>query len=342
MSGRFTATDVARWADELSHVAERIAQHFARPEPRLRAVAYIRALLGDAERKNGWQLAEQLGAPTPDGVQHLLARAHWDADAVRDDLVDYVFQNLGSPDGVLVVDETGFLKKGTQSCGVARQYSGTAGRIENSQVGVFLAYASSEGHALIARSLYLPKEWTDDVTRCRQAGVPESVEFATKPQLARAMIERVGKRGQTVAWVTADSAYGHDGKFRHFLQSRGQSYVLAVPSNQPLFDGESRATVAIIADELPASAWFRASAGAGSKGPRDYDWAVQAFGSADASGHQLWMVVRRHREQLSERAYYFAWGPATTDRSELIRVAGMRWCVEECLELAKGDCGLDE
>lgn len=342
MSGRFTATDVSIWAAEFSHVAERLSRHFSRPEPRLRAVAYIRALLGDAERKNGWQLAEALGDSTPDGVQHLLARALWNTDDVRDELIEYVFENLGASDGVLIVDETGFIKKGTRSCGVARQYSGTAGRIENSQIGVFLAYASSKGHALIDRSLYLPKEWVEDLSRRRQAGISDSVEFATKPQLAQAMLERVCTPLRNVAWVTADSAYGHDGKFRHFLQSRGQSYVLAVPSNQFLFDGESRSTVSMIADSLPVGSWFRTSAGAGSKGPRNYDWAVRSFGSKDKSGRQLWLIVRRHCERLTERAYYFAWGPATTQRSELIRVAGMRWCVEECLELAKGECGLDE
>ena len=172
MSGRATRAMVERWADEVAGVAERIGSRFARSEPRRRAVGYLRGLLSNAERKNGWQLAEHLGEATPDGVQHLLARADWDADAVRDDLIDYVRENLGDPAGVLVVDETGFLKKGTKSCGVARQYSGTAGRIENSQVGVFLAYAGAKGRALIDRALYLPKEWTDDRPRCRAAGVP--------------------------------------------------------------------------------------------------------------------------------------------------------------------------
>jgi SRSO17 transposase len=342
MSGRLTRRDVEQWGDEIEAVGGRIGRHFARREPRERAVGYLRGLLSDTERKNGWQLAEHLGEATPDGVQHLLARAGWDADAVRDDLMRYVHEHLGGPDGVLVVDETGFLKKGTKSCGVARQYSGTAGRIENCQVGVFLAYAGPKGHALLDRALYLPAEWTDDRPRCRAAGVPAAEGFATKPQLAERMLARAWGQGVRAAWVTADTVYGHDGKFRRFLEGHGQPYLLAVPANQPLFDGECRSTVRAIADAFPAADWARASAGDGAKGPREYDWAVRAFGPVDGRGWQLWLVVRRHRERPAERAYFLARGPADTARAALIRVAGTRWRVEECLELAKGDCGLDE
>ena len=190
MSGRPTKLRVTAWAGELDAVAERIGRHFARSEPRRRAAGYLRGLLGGAERKNGWQLAEDIGDPSPDGVQHLLARADWDADAVRDDLLAYAAEHLGHPGGVLVVDETGFLKKGVKSCGVARQYSGTAGRIENCQVGVFLGYATPKGRALIDRALYLPKEWADDRARRQSAGVPGAVRFATKLVLARRMVER--------------------------------------------------------------------------------------------------------------------------------------------------------
>src|SRR5947199_6542130 len=195
MAGRPTGPGVRAWAGELDVVADRLAGFFARSEPRARAVGYVRGLLGTAERKNGWQLAEDLGDPTPDGVQHLLARADWDADAVRDDLLGYVAEHLGDPGGVLVVDETGFLKKGTKSCGVARQYSGTAGRIENCQVGVFLGYATSKGRALVDRALYLPKEWAGDGERRAEAGVPEEVAFATKIGLARRMIDRAVAAG---------------------------------------------------------------------------------------------------------------------------------------------------
>lgn len=342
MSGRPTAGQVRGWAAEVDAVGERIGRHFARSEPRRRAVAYVRALLSDTERKNGWQVAEHLGEATPDGVQHLLARADWNADEVRDDLVRYVHEHLSDPGGVLVVDETGFLKKGVKSCGVARQYTGTAGRIENAQVGVFLAYAGEKGHALIDRALYLPKEWADDRPRCRAAGVPDEVGFATKPQLAERMIRRAWAVGVTAAWVTGDTVYGHDGKFRRFLEAHGQAYLLAVPSNQPLFDGQFRSTVGVIADAFAPTDWVRASAGAGSKGPREYDWAVRAYGAVDERGWRLWLVVRRHRERPDERAYFFARGPAETPAGELIRVAGTRWRVEECLELGKGECGLDE
>jgi SRSO17 transposase len=342
MSGRPTFQDVESWATELEAVSERIGRHFARSEPRRRAVGYLRGLLSDIERKNGWQLAEHLGEATPDGVQHLLSRADWDADAVRDELIDYVQEHLGVRDGVLIVDETGFLKKGTKSCGVARQYSGTAGRVENSQVGVFLAIAGSKGHALLDRALYLPKEWIEDGNRCREAGIPKKVTFATKPRLAEQMLRRAWERGVTAAWVTGDAVYGHDGKFRQFLEDNDQAYVLAVPSNQPLFDGRFRSTVQAVAEELPTEAWRRLSAGNGSKGPREYDWAIRSFGSVNDHGWQLWLVVRRHRERPDEQAYFFARGPAATPAEVLIQVAGTRWRVEECLELAKGDCGLDE
>jgi SRSO17 transposase len=342
VADRPTATDVARWADELSAVGERLGRHFPRSEPRRRAADYLRGLLSDVERKNGWQLAERLGDPTPYGVQHLLGRADWDADAVRDDLTRYAHQHLADGDGVLVVDETGFLKKGTKSAGVARQYSGTAGRIENCQVGVFLAFAGRHGHAFLDRELYLPKEWAADAGRRHEAGIPEWVAFATKPQLAERMLRRAWAAGVEAAWVTADTVYGNDGKFRRFLEVNRQPYVLAVPSNQQLGDGHARSRVDAIAASWPAGAWHRASAGAGAKGPRWYDWAVRAFGPVDERGWQLWLLVRRHREKADERAYYLCRGPADTPWPELVRVAGSRWRVEEGFERAKGECGLDE
>src|SRR5262245_2169799 len=225
MAGRTTAGQVAAWAEELTAVAGRIGRHFARSEPRRRAVGYVRGLLSAAERKNGWQLAEHLGERTPDGVQHLLARADWDADAVRDDLTGYVAEHLGHPDGVLVVDETGFLKKGTKTVGVARQYSGTAGRIENCQIGVFLGYASKHGRALLDRTLYLPKAWAEDAARRDEAGVPRAVRFATKLVLARRMVERALAAGVPAKWVTADAVYGSDSGFRAALEGLGLGYV---------------------------------------------------------------------------------------------------------------------
>ena len=228
MSGRPVARDVRAWAGELERVGGRIGPRFARSEPRRRAPGYVRGLLGDAERKNGWQLAEHLGEATPDGVRHLLARAEWDADAVRDDLTAYVAENFGHADGVLVVDETGFVKKGAKSVGVARQYSGTAGRIENCQVGVFLGYATRRGRALLDRELYLPKEWAEDAGRREEAGVPERVRFATKIALARRMVERALDAGVRAAWLTADAVYGSDYGFRSSLEGRGLGYVVGV------------------------------------------------------------------------------------------------------------------
>jgi SRSO17 transposase len=234
MSGRPTREQVMAWADEVGAVGERIGGRFARSEPRRRAVGYVRGLLSGAERKNGWQLAEHLGDPTPDGVQYLLARADWAADAVRDDLVGYVVEHLADPDGVLVVDETGFLKKGTKSVGVARQYGGTAGRIENCQVGVFLGYAAKKGRALVDRTLYLPKEWTSD------AGVPEEVAFATKIVLARRMIDRAVAAGLPAKWVTADSVYGSNHHFRTAVEGHGQGTWSGCGRTSPSARGSGR------------------------------------------------------------------------------------------------------
>ena len=335
-----TVADVRDWASELDAVGARLAQRFSRSEPRRRAIECLRGLLSDAERKNGWQLAETAGDEAPHGVQHLLGRADWDADRVRDDLVACAHGHLADAQGVLIVDETGFLKKGSKSAGVQRQYSGTAGRVENCQVGVFLAFAGRKGHSLLDRELYLPKEWAGDAGRREAARIPTEVEFATKPQLAERMLERAWKAGVKAAWVTGDAVYGNDVHFRRTLEARGQPYVLAVKSDQRLYDGRWRDRVDAIADRLPAKAWRRASAGYGSKGPRWYDWAAESFGEVDARGWRLWLLVRRHRERKQERAYYLCRGPADTPRRELVRVAGSRWAVEECFERAKGDCGL--
>jgi SRSO17 transposase len=337
-----TVTDVRDWADELNAVGQRLARRFARPEPRRRAVDYPRGLLSDARRKNGWQLAEKAGDAAPYGVRHPLGRAGWDADEVRDDLIAYAHAHLADPRGVLVVDGTGFLKKGTKSAGVQRQYSGTAGRIENCQVGVPLAFTGRRGHALLDRELYLPREWADDADRREAARIPEDVAFATKPQLAERMLKRAWKAGVKAAWVTGDAACGNDAHLRRTLESNPQPYVLAVRSDQRLWVDLKQVRVDRLADALPAKARSKLGAGAGSKGPRWYDWAVEPFGPVAERGWRLWLLVRRHREKEQERAYYLCRGPAATPREELVRVAGSRWPVEECFERAKGDCGLDE
>jgi SRSO17 transposase len=325
------------WAAGLEEVAQRIGMRFSRSEPRQRAVAYLQGLLSPVERKNGWQLAEQAGDESPYGVQHLLGRAAWDADEVRDDLRAYVVQHLGDPEGVLIVDETGFLKKGEESVGVQRQYSGTAGRIENCQIGVFLAYHAPRGRAFLDRTLYLPRSWTEDPERCQAAGVPDTIRFATKLTLARQMIERALEEGVPARWVTADSVYGSDSHFRRFLQGRGISYVLGVTSDHPV----RPYTAASLAQALPRKAWKRRSAGAGRKGPRRYEWARRRM-YRDENGWGHWVLIRRRIGARRERAYYRVFAPARTTLEEMIAVVGKRWAVEECFETAKGECGLDQ
>jgi SRSO17 transposase len=335
---------VEGWAAEFDRLCERIGPRFARPEVRRRVVGFLRGLLGDVDRKNGWQLAEQAGETTPDGMQRLLTTARWDADAVRDDVRAYVVEQLGDAGGVLVVDETGFLKKGTRSAGVQRQYSGTAGRIENCQVGVFVAYASPRGRALVDRELYLPTQWAADQQRRAQAHVPAEVEFQTKPKLAQRMLQRAVAAGVPARWVTADEVYGGDGRLRGWLEERDLSYVLAVKATQPLWAAGEQGPAEIGARELvarlPARAWRRLSAGDGAKGPRVYDWARVALLRPGWPGRGFWLLVRR-RLSDGELAYYACFGPARTTLAELVRVAGIRWAVEESFQTAKGEVGLD-
>ena len=329
--------EVAGWTDELERLGARITPRFARVEVRRRAQAYLRGLLAPVERKNGWQLAEAAGDATPDGMQDFVQRMRWDADRVRDDLRDYVVERLGEPGGVLVLDETGFLKKGTHSVGVQRQYSGTAGRIENCQIGVFLAYASGKGHALIDRALYLPERGAGNLGRRRQAAVPESVTFATKPRLGRAMLERAFAAALPCAWVVGDSVYGSDDRLRRTVERHGRGYVLTVTSAQPL----GFKTVADWLEELPAKAWRRLSAGDGAKGPRLYDWAWLPGQVEAAPGWQKGLLIRRKLGELDRFTFYLTLAPKTVGLPELVRVAGMRWTIEACFEAAKEEVGLD-
>src|SRR6185312_2124280 len=264
------------WARGLDELVERIAPRFRRVEPRRRVRAYLEGLLCPVERKNGWQLAEHAGDRTPDGVQDFLARMRWDADQVRDDLRGYVVAQLGDADAVLVLDETGFIKKGTKSAGVQRQYSGTAGRIENCQIGVFLGYASRHGQALIDRALYLPAAWAKDEDRRRATRIPTEVVFTTKPKLGLAMLERARQAGVPFAWITGDSVYGADHVIRRWAERHRRGYVLAVTSKQYL--GQRPVTNWI--KRLPRKAWQRLSAGDGAKGPRLYDWAYIPYSGA--------------------------------------------------------------
>jgi SRSO17 transposase len=328
---------VEGWARDLEALAARIAPRFCRAEPRRRALAYLRGLLSPLARKNGWQLAEAAGDATPDGVQDFLSRMRWDADAVRDDLRAYVVEHLGDPDAVLVLDETGFLKKGDKSAGVQRQYSGTAGRIENCQVGVFLGYASRHGRALIDRALYLPKSWTADAARCAAAGIPDNVTLTTKPQLGLAMLDRALEAGVPFAWVTGDSVYGADHRIRRRLAARQRGYVLAVTSGQRLGFMPVENWLA----KVPPEGWERLSAGDGAKGPRLYDWAHLPHSGA-AAGWRMGLLIRRGTAEPDEFAYYLTHAPEATTLAQLVRVAGTRWTIESCFEAAKGEVGLDE
>jgi len=336
-----TVESVRGWADELDAVVGRLGKHFARSEPRRRAGAYLRGLLSSVERKNGWQLAEHAGDDRPYGVQHLLSRADWDPDAVRDDLRAYVVEHLGHRDGVLIVDETGFLKKGTKSVGVRRQYSGTAGRIENCQIGVFLAYATPRGRAFLDRELYLPEEWAEDADRREAAGVPQGVRFAPKTVQARRMVGRALDAGVPASWVTADAVYGSDSKFRSALERRRLGYVVGVRSDQSVCVGFRQLRVAKLLAEAPAEAWHRLSCGDGSKGPRVFDWALHPANSPEPEEYARWLLVRRDVDDPEGLAYFLCGGPPDTAIEQLVAVAGARWAIEECFAVAKGDCGLD-
>jgi SRSO17 transposase len=332
--------EVADWAQGFSQVETLLAPRFRRSEPRARAAGYVRGLMAPLERKNGWTISEASGARSPDSVQWLLTGADWDPDLLRDDLRAWVVEHLGDPGGVLVIDDTGFLKKGTKSAGVQRQYSGTAGRIENCQIGVFLAYATPAVRTLLDRELYLPKVWAEDRDRCAEAGVPDTVEFATKPELAGAMLDRALDAAVPASWVTGDEAYGQVGALRRALEDRGMSYVLAVPSNQrvqPAGGGETRIDAAVAA--LRAQAWTTITVGAGAKGPRTYRWARTAIRPLAGPGY--WLLARRSLADPSDIAYYLAAAPAKTPLRELARVAGVRWAIEETFQTAKNEVGLD-
>jgi SRSO17 transposase len=343
VAGTPVVAQIAGWRDGLDELHARIAARFPRPEVRRRVGRYLAGLLGPVERRNGWQLAEQTGERSPDGVQRLLRTARWDAGAVRDDLRAYVVEYLGDDSAVLVVDETGFLKKGTKSAGVARQYSGTAGRIENCQVGVFLAYVSVHGRAFLDRDLYLPQVWIDDCDRRQTAGVPRDATFHTKPQLARRMLARAFAAGVPAAWVTGDEVYGNDGPLRRWLEGERRAYVLAVARSHMVWsDGFIQRRVEALAADLPTEAWQRIEIGAGSKGPRVYDWACGRLPSVTTEGWAQWLLVRRAVTDPTELAFYRAYAPADATIAELARVAGSRWSIEEGFERAKGEVGLDQ
>ncbi|WP_280350937.1 IS701 family transposase [Nocardia abscessus] len=329
-------------AAELDSLCARIGGRFTRSEPRGRVREYVTGLVAGLERKNGWTLAERAGEVSPDGMQRLLRWADWDIDGVRDDVRAYVAERLGGQDAVLIADDTGFLKKGVKSAGVQRQYSGTAGRTENCQIGVFLAYASARGHALVDRELYLPESWTEDRSRCRAAGIPDAVEFATKPRLVIAMLARALAAKVPFGWFTADEAYGAVKYLRFWLEQHDIAHVLATRRNDTLVTtGWTQARADELVAALPARAWQRISAGAGAHGPRDYDWARVPIRVLWEPGRGHWLLARRSISNPAEIAYYVCYGPRRSTIADLAWIAGARWRIEECFQQAKNEAGLD-
>lgn len=321
----------------------RIQHRFARIETFHRAQRYMEGLMSQIKRRNGWQLAEQIGDQTPDGVQRLLNTARWDVDGVRDDLQTESVNVLGHEEAVGVIDETGFLKKGDKSAGVKRQYSGTAGRVENCQIGVFLAYTTGTGHTLIDRELYLPKDWGADEVRREAAHIPDTVAFQTKPALARQMLERAQVNGVGFKWVTADSVYGSDRRLRLWLEDQQQPFVMAVKRDEALWCGFEQKRADGLLERVTAVDWHRLSAGNGAKGPRWYDWAaltLPRWQQDPAWVHAL--LVRRSLTNPQEVAYYVVFAPTETSLQDWVRVAGQRWTVEESFEHAKDELGLDQ
>jgi SRSO17 transposase len=357
------------WATDFEAFHARFAHLFARSEPRTKAVQYLRGLMSPVKRKNGWQLAEAVGDKRPDALQRLLYQAEWDADAARDELQRFAIETFGDEDAIGVVDETGFLKKGDQSVGVKRQYSGTAGKVENCQIGTFLSYAARGGHVFLDRRLYLPEEWCTDTERRTKAKVPEELEFQTKPEQAVAMLEHAWQQGVPMRWVVGDEVYGDAPHLRDVVIAHRRLYVLAVSSSTPIWaerppvvepiratGGRPRtrvrladhapraASVAAVAASWPASQWKRLTVAEGEKGPRTYDWAGgRVVESRDGlPGPDAWLLTRRSLSDPLDIAYYLSNAPAETPLLKLAQVASTRYTVEQCIEEGKGEVGLDE
>ncbi len=341
-----TPTHVASWAYELTQLHRRLAPRFARPEPRRRALAYLQGLLSATERKNGWQLAEQAREDTPYGMQRLLSQAVWDTDGVRDDLRAYAIEQLGTAGAIIAIDETSFPKRGKCSAGVQVQYCGTTGQVENCQVGVFLSYVTGRGHALIDRELYLPFEWCEDQERRREAHIPESVRFATKPELAVQMLARLQQAQVPIAWVVADTVYGGNLDLRTWCEQQPYAYVLAVPCDEPVGivtpDGRSRRVTVgeVEALRLREQDWQRLSMSEGTKGPRLFDWAAVPILHRWQDDGQHWLLLRRCLSAEQQTTYYFVFAPPGTTLPQMVQAGGARWHIEEDFENGK-DLGLD-
>ena len=334
--------DFSHWGPGFDAYMGAFSSRFLRVEPRRRATSYVRGLLSELERKNGWTIAEGAGDKTPDGMQRLLNASQWDEDGARDDLRSVIVDAIGDQENaILVVDETGFLKKGKKSAGVARMYTGTAGKTENCQIGVFLAYTSPAGHALIDRELYLPAVWTSDPDRCATAGIPEHREFSTKYQLAQRMIERARTSDTPFSWVTADEIYGQAEPLRAYLEREKISYVMAVRRIEKV-TMPTGATTAETVIARPETQWQRMSAGDGTKGPRISDWSTTPLpDNSDTKGHR-YILARRSIDDTTDLAYYFCYSNKPTTLEALVHIAASRWTVEECFQTAKNEAGLDQ
>jgi SRSO17 transposase len=360
-------TDLKKWEKSFEAFHARFGGIFARSESRDQARKYLRGLLSEAERKNGWQVAEVVGDANPDKTQRLLYQAQWQADQARDELRRYVSEALGDAEGIGIVDETGFIKKGVKSAGVKRQYTGTAGKIDNSQVGTFLAYASGRGHTLIDRRLFLPEEWTKDIPRRTAAKVPKGVTFQTKPQQAREMLEQAWENGVPIKWVTGNELYGNASALRDAVASSGRLYVFAVSCNAQVWTkrpcviaghmtkggrqtqpklAESALQHRDVADVVAhwsAARWQRLAVHQGSKGPIEYDWSTARVVECVDSlpGRDAWLLARRSISEPSDVAYYLSNAAADTPLQMMAHVASSRFKIEQCFEKAKGETGLD-
>jgi SRSO17 transposase len=346
VGAKTTFVEVWKWGQELEHLHTRIAPRFARPEPRRRALAYLKGIVSSVERKNGWQLAEHAGESRPDGMQRLLNSAAWDEDLVRNDLRTYILERLGDPGAIVVIDETSMRKRGKKSAGVSKQHCGTTGQVENCQVGVFLAYASSKGCTLLDRELYLPLRWTEDRERCREAGIPDDVHFATKPELAQRMVERIWHAQVPVAWVVADSVYGGNLDLRTWLEEHHYSYVMAVACTEAVgiqtASGRQRMTVAEAeAQVLHTDEWQRLSMSEGTKGPRLFDWSMTPILHRWEDDGRHWLLVRRRLDDPTEKTFYLVFARPGTTLAEMVQAIGARWKIEECFETGK-EMGLED
>jgi SRSO17 transposase len=327
---------------EFNNLSMRLGKIFA-SEPGFRNMKnYLQGLLGTSERKNGWQMAEYIGATTPYSVQQFIYRGRYSADSLRDELRSYICENIGEADGTLVIDETGFLKQGKHSCGVKRQYSGTAGRIENCQIGVFLTYASQKGHNPIDRRLYIPQDWIDAPERCKKAGIPENIPFQTKPQMALEMLQEATVAGIPYTWVTGDCVYGDYTDIRIWLEQNSKCYVMNVSGKAYVWRGFKQYSISSILKNLPEEGWYEASCGGGSKGERLYDWLSLSINPEPVDGYEHSLLIRRSKSDPTTLRAYICFAPISTPNQKLVEVAGCRWTVETCFKESKSEVGLDQ